>query len=46
MDLSYITEEAVLTRTAAYNTHEWEQERKIMDALRFHFAACFYGMVF
>ena len=39
MDLSYITEEAVLTRTAAYNTPEWEQEWKIMDALRFHFAA-------
>lgn len=38
MDYSYITEEAVLTRTAAYKTPEWEQENKIYDALRFYFA--------
>lgn len=38
MDLSYVTEEAVLTRTAAYKTPEWEQENKIYDALRFHAA--------
>lgn len=39
MELSYITEEAILTRTAAYNTPEFEQEQKILDALRYHFAA-------
>lgn len=38
MELSYVTEEAVLTRTAAYKTPEWEQEEKIGEALRFHAA--------
>lgn len=38
MELSYITEEAVLTRTADYGTPELEQERKILEALQFHFA--------
>ena len=38
MDLRYVTEEAVLTRTGAYGTPELEQEKKILDALHFHFA--------
>ena len=38
MDYSYITEEDIWTRTAAYKTPEWEQEHKIYDALRFYFA--------
>ena len=38
MDFSYVTEEVVLTRKAGYKTPEWEQENKIYDAIRFHYA--------
>ena len=38
MDYYYITEEAVFARNAQYHTPEFEQEQKILDALRVHFA--------